>query len=75
MAPTLNDFVANMVYVFNTDQTYFWKRFFKLHDHWVTPDRALEYNDTKADRELYDKALANLGAIEERVQRIQMGIV
>lgn len=74
-APTLDDFVSNMLYVFNTDQTYYWKRFFKLHDYWINPDLALEHSDTAERRRLYDKVLKNFNVLEERVQRIQMGIV
>lgn len=33
-APELKDFIANMLYIYQIDRVYFWKKYFKLKEHW-----------------------------------------
>lgn len=30
----MKDFMSNMAYIYTADETYFWKRMFKLQEHW-----------------------------------------
>ncbi len=34
-APLLMDFLANMTYIWVTDPTYFWKKYYALEEHWT----------------------------------------
>jgi len=67
----MKDFQANMIYMFNNAQSFYWLRMFKMQQHWKT-QFTFELSGITTKQAI--SALEILKEVEGRTHRIHMGI-